>query len=40
MLYRGVVADRVVRRKLLLITQSTMMLLAFILAALTFAQLV
>ena len=35
MLYGGVIADRVARRKLLLITQSAMMLLAFTLAALT-----
>jgi MFS family permease len=40
MLFGGVIADRVARRKLLVITQSTMMLLAFILAALTFLQLV
>jgi len=40
MLYGGVIADRVARRKLLVITQSTMMLLAFILAALTFTELV
>src|SRR5436309_5731957 len=40
MLFGGVIADRVARRKLLVITQSTMMLLAFVLAALTFAQLV
>jgi MFS family permease len=40
MLFGGVIADRVARRKLLVITQSTMMLLAFLLAALTFAQLV
>src|SRR5918997_3589351 len=40
MLYGGVIADRVARRKLLVITQSTMMLLAFVLAALAFAQLV
>jgi MFS family permease len=40
MLYGGVVADRVARRRLLVITQSIMMLLAFILAGLTFAQLV
>jgi MFS family permease len=38
MLYGGVIADRVARRKLLVITQSTMMALAFILAALTFLQ--
>jgi MFS family permease len=36
MLYGGVVADRLPRQKLLLATQSTMMLLALILAALTF----
>jgi MFS family permease len=36
MLYGGVVADRMSRRTLLLITQSVMMVLAFILAALTF----
>ncbi len=36
MLYGGVVADRVAKRNLLLITQSTMMLLALILAGLTF----
>jgi MFS family permease len=35
-LYGGVVADRVPRRTLLLVTQTFMMLLAFILAALTF----
>ena len=40
MLYGGVIADRVARRKLLVITQSTMMLLAFILAALAFSNLV
>jgi len=40
MLYGGVIADRVARRNLLVITQSTMMLLAFILAALTFSDLV
>ena len=40
MLFGGVIADRVARRKLLVLTQSTMMLLAFLLAALTFAQLV
>lgn len=40
MLYAGVVADRIPRRTLLLITQTTMMLLAFILAALTFSGLV
>ncbi|MBA3948066.1 MAG: MFS transporter [Herpetosiphonaceae bacterium] len=40
MLFGGVIADRVARRKLLVITQSTMMLLAFILAALTFLHVV
>jgi MFS family permease len=40
MLFGGVIADRVARRKLLVITQSTMMLLAFLLAALSFAELV
>lgn len=36
MLYGGVVADRVSRRKLLIITQFIMMILAFVLAALVF----
>jgi MFS family permease len=40
MLFGGVIADRVARRKLLVMTQSTMMVLAFILAGLSFAQLV
>ena len=40
MLYAGVVADRVSRRKMMLITQSSMMGLAVILAALTFAGLI
>jgi len=40
MLYGGVIADRIPRRNLMLITQSTMMLLAFVLAALTFSHLV
>jgi MFS family permease len=40
MLYGGVVADRLPRRKLLLITQISMMILAFVLAALTFSGLV
>ena len=40
MLYGGVVADRVARRTLLMITQGTMMLLAVILATLAFTQLV
>ncbi|MFL5807658.1 MAG: MFS transporter [Roseiflexaceae bacterium] len=39
-LYGGVVADRVEKRKLLLATQTSMMLLAFILAALVFSGLV
>jgi MFS family permease len=37
MLFGGVVADRLPRRNLLLITQITMMILAFIMAALTFS---
>jgi MFS family permease len=36
MMYGGVVADRVSRRKLLIITQSVMMILAFVLATLVF----
>lgn len=36
MLYGGVVADRISRRNLLVITQSSMMILAFVLSALTF----
>jgi MFS family permease len=40
MLYAGVVADRMPRRSLLLITQTAMMILAFILACLTFLHLV
>ena len=39
-LYGGVVSDRIPRRTLLLITQTTMMLLAFLLAGLTFAGVV
>lgn len=39
-LYGGVIADRMPRRTLLLITQTAMMLLAFALAALVFADLV
>jgi MFS family permease len=39
-LYGGVVADRIPRRRLLIITQSAMMLLAFTLAYLTFSGLV
>lgn len=40
MLYGGVVADRIPRRKLLLLTQASMMLLAIVLASLTFYQLI
>lgn len=40
MLFGGVIADRVPRRNLLLVTQATMMVLAFTLAALTFLHLV
>jgi MFS family permease len=40
MLYGGVIADRISRRKLMVITQSTMMILAFILSALTFLKVV
>ncbi|MCX6122755.1 MAG: MFS transporter [Ignavibacteriales bacterium] len=40
MLYGGVVADRVSRRKLLIITQSIMMILAFVLSALVFTDTV
>jgi MFS family permease len=40
MLYAGVIADRMSRRTLLLITQTAMMVLAFVLAALTFLHLV
>jgi predicted MFS family arabinose efflux permease len=40
MLYGGLIADRVPRRTLMMITQSAMMLLAFSLAALTFTGLV
>ena len=39
-LFGGVIADRLPRRKLLVITQTSMMILAFILAALTFAHAV
>jgi MFS family permease len=39
-LYGGVIADRIPRRKLLIITQSTMMVLAFILTALVATNLV
>ncbi len=37
MLWGGVIADRISRRTLLIITQTAMMILAFVLAALTFA---
>lgn len=40
MLYAGVIADRVPRRTLIIITQTSMMVLAFILAALTFLRLI
>jgi MFS family permease len=40
MLYGGVVADRVPRRTLMIITQSSMMVLAFILAGLVFTNVV
>jgi MFS family permease len=40
MLYGGVVADRFPRRTVLLIAQTSMMVLAFILAALTFTKLI
>ncbi len=39
-LFGGVVADRISRQKLLIITQTSMLLLAFILAGLTFADIV
>ncbi len=39
-LYAGVVADRVPRRRLLLVTQTCMMVLAFVLAALAFLHVV
>lgn len=39
-LYGGVIADRVSRRNLMVVTQTAMMLLAFVLAALTFLNLV
>ncbi len=40
MLYAGVIADRISRRKILIFTQFIMMTLAFILAVLTFAKIV
>ncbi len=40
MLYAGVIADRMPRRTLIIITQTSMMLLAFALAALTFLRVV
>ena len=39
-LFAGTIADRISRRKMLLITQGSMMVLAFILAALTFSDVV
>lgn len=39
-LFAGTIADRISRRKMLLITQGSMMVLAFILAALTFSGVV
>src|SRR5512136_2792276 len=39
-LFGGVIADRIPRRRLLVITQASMMILAFALAALTFANVV
>jgi MFS family permease len=39
-LYGGVVADRISRRALLVLTQTTMMILAFVLAGLAFLQIV
>jgi MFS family permease len=39
-LYGGVIADRIPRRRMIVITQTTMMVLAFILAVLTFTHLV
>jgi MFS family permease len=39
-LFGGVIADRLSRRKLMVITQTSMLILAFILAALTFSNLV
>ena len=40
MLYGGVIADRMPRRSLLIVTQTLSMVLAFVLAALTFARVV
>jgi len=40
MLYAGVIADRIPRRRLLILTQTAMMVLAFILAGLSFLHLV
>lgn len=40
MLYAGVIADRIPRRKIMLITQTTMMTLAFILSTLAFLKIV
>ncbi len=40
MLYGGVISDRMSRRKLLVITQTSMMIMAFVLAGLAFANIV
>jgi MFS family permease len=40
MLYGGVIADRLPRRRLLIMTQSVMMILAFVMASLTFWRLI
>ncbi|MGB9721099.1 MAG: MFS transporter [bacterium] len=40
MLYAGVVADRVSRRRIMLVTQTAMMIFAFVLAGLTFLKVV
>ena len=40
MLYGGVIADRISRRNLLIMTQTTMMILAMILATITFLDVV
>lgn len=40
MMYGGVVADRMARRTLLILTQTAMMILAFILAAMTFLHII
>src|SRR5512139_133836 len=40
MLYAGAIADRMPRRTLMVITQSSMLLLAFVMAALTFTNVI